>query len=158
MRSLSSLYLYLTGVIALLAIVGPATADEPRLQEIRQLTFGGENAEAYWSADGAKLIFQRTDPEGGCDQIYGLSPIDGTSSMLSSGEGRTTCGYYLPDGERFVYSTTALDSPECPAPPDRSQGYVWPIYSTYEIVLDAGDGSELVQLTDNEAYDAESTV
>ncbi len=140
------------------ALAGPLAADEPRLGEIRQLTFGGENAEAYWSANGEKLIFQRTDPDGGCDQIYSLSPVDGASEMISSGEGRTTCAYYLPDGERFVYATTALHSPECPAPPDRSQGYVWPIYSSYELVLDPGDGSDLIRLTDNDFYDAEATV
>ena len=143
-------------VVTLLSV--PALAQEPRLQDIRQLTFGGENAEAYWSANGEKLIFQRTDPSGGCDQIHDLSPEDGETRLLSSGEGRTTCAYYLPDGERFVYSTTALDSPDCPTPPDRSQGYVWPIYGAYELVLDLGDGSELVRLTDNEYYDAEATV
>jgi len=139
--------------------VSASQAQEPHLADVRQLTQGGENAEAYWSPDGSRLIFQRTGPEGGCDQIFSL-PVDAPESRqrLSSGQGRTTCAYSLPDGKRFLYSTTGLVSPECPAPPDRSRGYVWPIYHSYEIVLDPADGSAPVRLTDNDAYDAEATV
>ncbi len=134
-----------------------APAAEPHLADIRQLTSGGENAEAYWSADGKRLIFQRTLPEGGCDQEYVLDLAAGTPARrLSSGRGRTTCGFFFAD-DRFLYSTTELFSPACPPPPDRSRGYTWAVYDDYEIVLQQGDGA-LRRLTDNHAYDAEATV
>jgi Tol biopolymer transport system component/Iap family predicted aminopeptidase len=143
-----------------------AASTEPHLADVRQLTTGGENAEAYWSLDGTRLIFQRTPPEGGCDQMYVLDLASGgdgvpPATRVSSGRGRNTCGYFLPDGERFLYSTTELASPACPAPPDRSHGYTWPIYGDYEIVLHegaAGNEAGPRRLTDNRAYDAEATV
>src|SRR6185436_15964157 len=140
---------------------------EPHLADVRRLTAGGENAEAYWAPDGKQLIFQRTAPEsagsGGCDQIYRLDLAAGADgvpapALLSSGRGRTTCGYFLPDGKRFLYSTTELVSPTCPPPPDRSRGYTWAVYDSYEIVLDEGNGEAPRRLTDNRAYDAEATV
>ena len=141
-------------------VVGPLPA-EPHLADVRRLTEGGENAEAYWSPDGKRLIFQRTSADGGCDQIYRLDVDDSAripaAPRLSSGRGRTTCGYFLPDGERFLYSTTELFAPECPPPPDRSRGYVWAVYDSYEIVLQNGAGTPR-RLTDNRAYDAEATV
>jgi Tol biopolymer transport system component/Iap family predicted aminopeptidase len=142
-----------------LAATQPA---EPHLTDVRRLTEGGENAEAYWAPDGKRLIFQRTSPDGGCDQIYRLDLDASGGAMpaplrLSSGRGRTTCGYFLPDDGRFLYSTTEIFAPECPAPPDRSRGYVWAVYDSYEIVLQDGAGLPR-RLTDNRAYDAEATV
>jgi hypothetical protein len=144
--------------LLLTAATAPAaTAAEPHLADVRRLTTGGENAEGYWSPDGKHLIFQRTGPEGGCDQIYllDLGGPDAQPLRLSSGEGRTTCGYFLPDG-RTLYSTTAFSAPQCPATPDRNRGYVWPLYDSYEIVL-VEPGGTLRRLTENDAYDAEAT-
>ena len=127
---------------------------------VRQLTSAsGENAEAYWSPDGSSLIFQSTREPYGCDQIFSM-PISDPSALtlLSTGTGRTTCGYYTADGERVVFSSTHAASPQCPVPPDRSRGYVWPIYDTYQIYSAAPDGSDLKPLTDTESYDAEATV
>ncbi len=132
---------------------------EEHLREVRQLTFGGENAEAYWSPAGDRLIFQSTRPPYGCDQIFLLDPLaGGEPERVSTGTGRTTCGYFAAGGDRVVYSSTHAAGPECPPPPDRSQGYVWPLYDTYEIYSAALDGGDLRALTDNEAYDAEATV
>ena len=146
------------------ASAAPAAAlplHDPRevyLAEIRQLTFGGENAEAYWAPDGLKLSFQSTRPPYACDQIFSL-PVDGSApTLLSTGKGKTTCAYFYPDGKRFLYASTHLASPDCPAPPDRSKGYVWAIDSTYEIFARDTAGGELAQLTKNAAYDAEATV
>lgn len=132
---------------------------EVRLQEIRQLTFGGENAEGYWSPDGRELVFQSTRAPYGCDQIYRLPLAAGQEPVLvSGGTGRTTCGYFSADGERILYSSTHRASPDCPPTPDFSQGYVWPLYGAYEIFdVSLRDGS-LRQLTENQAYDAEATV
>jgi len=157
---------------SLISVASSATvateSPEPHLADVRRLTAGGENAEAYWAPDGQSLIFQRTAPDGAeagsCDQIYRLelSGAEGGSvpapTLLSSGRGRTTCGYFLPDGKRFLYSTTELSSPTCPPPPDRSRGYTWAVYDSYEIVLDEGNGGPPGRLTDNHAYDAEATV
>ena len=154
---------------ALLLIANLASADAARpgerhLAEVTQLTFGGENAEAYWSPDGRQLIFQAHRPPNGCDQIYtldvpALGSEPGDAELVSTGKGRTTCAYFTyPDGERILYSSTHSGGDACPPPPDRSRGYVWPIYSTYEIYSARPDGSDLRQLTDNDAYDAEATV
>ena len=132
---------------------------ETHLGEVRQLTSGGENAEAYWSPDGTELIFQSTRTPYECDQIFTLPISDPAAlTLVSTGQGRTTCGYFTADNERMIYSSTHAAGAQCPAPPDRSRGYVWPIYDTYQIYSAARDGSDLVALTDTDAYDAEATV
>ncbi|HXU32735.1 MAG TPA: peptidase M28, partial [Thermoanaerobaculia bacterium] len=132
---------------------------EPHLADLLQLTPGGENAEAYWSPDGKELILQAHGAADSCDQIYRLAADGGKPPIrVSSGKGRTTCSYFLRGGERVIFSSTEGSGPECPPPPDRSHGYVWAVYPTYEIWSAKPDGSDLVKLTDNRAYDAESTV
>lgn len=135
-----------------------AAPGERHLSGIRQLTFGGNNAEAYFSPDGKRLVFQRQeDAEAGCDQQYVMN-VDGSGMRrVSNGLGRTTCGYFYDGGRRILYSSTFEHSPECPPPPDRSQGYVWPL-GRFEIYSAKADGSDLRRLTTNDAYDAEATV
>lgn len=133
---------------------------EVHLSDLRQLTFGGENAEAYWSPDGSELVMQSTRPPYGCDQIFRL-PVDppGELRLVSTGTGRTTCAYFtFPAGERILFASTHHASEACPAPPEMSQGYVWALYPEYELYSARPDGSELVRLTDNGVYDAEATV
>jgi Tol biopolymer transport system component len=133
-------------------------AKETHLRNIRQLTFGGENAEAYFSFDGKQIILQSTRPPYKCDQIFTMN-IDGSSvKMVSTGKGRTTCGYFLPDGQRIIYSSTHLGSPDCPPVPDASEGYVWPLYRTFDIFSAKPDGTDLKRLTNADGYDAENTV
>lgn len=133
-------------------------AQETRLRNLQQLTFGGQNAEAYFSADGSKIIFQSTRPPFECDQIFSMN-VDGSEvKLLNSGKGRTTCGFFFPDGRRILYASTHLASDACPPAPDRSQGYVWPIYPSYEIFSADLDGSGLKRLTKNPGYDAEGTI
>jgi Tol biopolymer transport system component len=131
---------------------------ERHLRNIRQLTFGGNNAEAYFSPDGHRLIFQRQERvDSGCDQEYTMK-VDGSDlRRVSNGEGRTTCGYWYQGGHRILYSSTFEHGKACPPPPDRSQGYVWPL-NDLEIYTARADGSDLVRLTRNDAYDAEATV
>jgi len=131
---------------------------EKHLSNIRQLSFGGENAEAYFSGDGKKLIFQSTRDGRGCDQIYTMN-IDGSDvQMVSTGKGRTTCSYYYPDGKRITYSSTHLAGADCPPKPDFSRGYVWAIYPGYDIFSAAPNGSDLKQVTKTPGYDAESVI
>lgn len=130
---------------------------ESHLSNIRQLTFGGENAEAYWSPDGRNLILQSTRPPYECDQIFTLNLATGAMRLLSSGLGRTTCAYFMPSGLRAIYSSTHLHAPGCPPRPDHSKGYVWPLFE-YDIFSVRLDGTGLVQLTDDPGYDAEATV
>jgi TolB protein len=136
----------------------PPEPGEGHLRSIRQLTFDGNNAEAYFSPDGRRLIFQRQERgDAGCDQQYVMS-VDGTGlRRVSNGLGRTTCGYFSHGGRRILYSSTFEASPACPTPPDRSQGYVWPL-GAFEIYSARADGSDLRRLTTNDAYDAEATV
>jgi Tol biopolymer transport system component len=131
---------------------------EPRLANVRQLTAGGQNAEAYFSPDGTRLIFQSTMPGvTQCDQQFTMT-LDGQNvRMVSTGLGRTTCGYFLGDGERIVYSSTHHDSEACPTPPDRSQGYVWGL-DPYNIYLAPATGGRPQLLFGSDAYDAEATL
>ncbi len=132
--------------------------EEKHLRNIRQLTFGGENAEAYFSADDSKLIFQYHRGNDSCDQIYTMN-IDGSDKRLvSTGKGRCTCSYFFPDGKKILFSSTHLADSTCPPKPDFSQGYVWPLYEGYEIFSANADGSNLQQLTNSKGYDAEATI
>jgi Tol biopolymer transport system component len=132
---------------------------EVHFSDVRQLTFGGENAEAYWSPDGSELIFQSTHGPYACDQMFRMPISDPASlTLVSTGTGRTTCGYFTADGERVIYSSTHVAGEACPATPDRSRGYVWPIYDSYQIYSAATDGTDIKALTDTNFYDAEATV
>lgn len=140
------------------------TAEEGKhLRNVRQLTFGGQNAEAYFSADDKQLIFQHQGEGVPCDQIYTI-PVDtpddkpATPELVSTGKGRTTCSYFFPSGKRILYSSTHASSAECPPKPDYSRGYVWPIYDTYRIYIAKPDGSDLKLLTDSTGYNAEATI
>jgi TolB protein len=131
---------------------------EGHLRKIRQLTFGGNNAEAYFSPDGKRLIFQRQESlSSGCDQQYVVNADGSGMRRVSNGLGRTTCGYFYDGGSRILYSSTFEHSPECPPRPDYSKGYVWPL-NDLEIYTARADGSDLRRLTHNDAYDAEATV
>jgi Tol biopolymer transport system component len=143
--------------LAAIVLAGSLCA-QPRLENIRQLTFGGQNAEAYWSPDGRRLIFQATRDGLGCDQMFIMNADGSDVRMVSTGKGRTTCGYFLPDGKHILYSSTHETDAACPPPPDRSQGYVWAVYPSYDIYLATDDGKILRKLTDTPGYDAEATV
>ena len=138
-------------------------AEQRHLRNARQLTFGGQNAEAYFSADDKQLIFQHAGGDVACDQMY-IMPVstpDGSPPkprLVSTGKGRTTCGYFFPSGDRILYSSTHLASAECPPKPDYSHGYVWPVYASYDIFTARPDGSDLKRLTDAPGYDAEATI
>src|SRR6202048_3924907 len=136
---------------------------EKHLRNVRQLTFGGTNAEAYFSADDKYLIFMHQGEGVPCDQMYTMpvDTVDGKPAkpkLVSTGKGRTTCGYFFPAGDRILFSSTHDASPDCPPRPDYSHGYVWPIYSSYDIYTAKSDGSDLRRLTNSPGYDAESTI
>ncbi len=144
-------------------LAAPQTSDlalpqEKHLRNIKQLTFGGENAEAYFSADGRKLIFQSTRDGRECDQIFTMNADGSDVKMVSSGDGRTTCSYFLPSGKSILYSSTHLGAKQCPPRPDFSQGYVWAVYDTFDIFTANPDGSNVKQLTSTPGYDAETTI
>jgi Tol biopolymer transport system component len=134
----------------------PALEKEVHLANVRQLTFGGENAEAYFSFDGKRLSFQSTRA-GSCDQIYSMN-IDGSDVKRISEGGRTTCSYYTPDGRSIIYASTFKAGPSCPPTPDFSMGYVWPIYAEYDIYKADADGRNIRALTTTPGYDAEATI
>jgi Tol biopolymer transport system component len=135
-----------------------AAGVERHLRNIRQLTFGGENAEAYFSADGTRLIFQSTREGVPCDQIFTMK-LDGSDvTRVSTGKGRTTCGYFYPDGKQILYASTHQGGEACPPKPSFERGYVWPIYGSYDIYRADPDGSNLRPLTTTPGYDAEATI
>lgn len=160
MRNLSLLFaIFITLCISSFAQTNSLqTAGEKRLQNIKQLTFGGENAEAYFSFDGRQLVFQSKRDGRDCDQIYTMN-IDGSNQkMVSTGDGRTTCSYFLKGNKKILYGSTHLGAKACPPNPDFSKGYVWAIYPTYDIFTANADGSKPKQLTKTAGYDAEATV
>ena len=145
-------FLFICGLAACLS------AQSEHLTGIRQLTHGGQNAEAYWSPDGKRLIFQSTRPPYDCDQIFIMNADGSDPRLVSSGKGRTTCAYFLKDNKRIIYASTHLAADACPAPPDRSKGYVWGVFAGYDIFLATDTGKILKRLTDAPGYDAEGTV
>jgi len=131
--------------------------DEPHLANIRQLTFGGENAEAYWNLEGTELSFQSTRDELECDQIFRMN-ADGTNQrQVSVGDGRTTCGFIMNDGG-MIYSSTHGHGTGCMWKPDHRQGYVWPLYPEMDIWVAAADGADARVVFASDGYDAEATV
>ena len=140
---------------------------EKHFKNMRQLTFGGDNAEAYFSFDDSKLVLQVTNKEKGieCDQIF-YAPIPKTTEetfdmkLVSTGKGRTTCSYFMPGDSTIIYASTHQASEACPPPPDseKIKAYVWPLYPTFEIYTANLNGEIIKKLTDNGSYDAEATV
>jgi len=147
---------------------GPAvhgTPDDPlrdtrevHLRNVKQLTFGGTNAEAYFSPDGKRLVFQSTRESYACDQIFVMNADGSDVRLVSTGKGKTTCAYFFRDGKRLLYSSTHLTSTECPPRPDYSKGYVWGVYSAFQIFVASDAGKILKQLTTGPAYNAEATL
>ena len=138
--------------------------DEANLKNVKQLTFGGDNAEAYWSFNGKYLSFQATNEAWGteCDQIYYM-PAGGYSGnqppLVSTGKGRTTCAYFMPGDTAILYASTHLGNEACPETPHSVQGqYVWPIYADFDIFVANLEGKIIKQLTDSPGYDAEATI
>ncbi|MFT3824963.1 MAG: DPP IV N-terminal domain-containing protein [Chitinophagaceae bacterium] len=141
---------------------------ETHFKNVRQLTFGGDNAEAYFSFDGKWLIFQRTNPKDGlpCDQMFiGKIPTNANEKfeykMVSTGKGRTTCGFFTKDGKHVIYASTHLAGDACPPVPDRAKygnKYIWPLYDSYDIFMADLNGKIVKQLTSSKGYDAEATL
>ncbi len=131
---------------------------EAHLRHIRQLTFGGQNAEAYFSYDGRRLIFMSTREPYQCDQIFTMNTDGSNVHLVSTGKGRTTCGYLYPDGKHLLYSSTHSSSDACPPRPDYSHGYVWGVYSSYQIYFADDSGKILKELTSGPGYNAEATL
>jgi hypothetical protein len=137
----------------------PAAPVEPRLTDLRQLTFGGENAEAYWSMGGEELIFQARTGAMQCDRIYRMKVADPKQVVpVSNGKGATTCSYFLPGDDDVVFASTESGGDACPPKPSMEFGYTWALYDSYEIYRAKADGTGQVRLTDSPGYDAEATV
>ncbi len=139
--------------------------EEKHFKSLRQVTFGGDNAEAYWSFDDKQLVFQSNNKNWNvsCDQMFLMNADesfkDKIPKMLSTGKGRTTCSYFLPDNKHIIYASTHLGADACPETPLRKEGkYIWPIYDTYDIFVADLEGNITAQLTNEKGYDAEPTV
>ena len=133
-------------------------AKEKHLRHIKQLTFGGQNAEAYFSFDGRRLIFMTTREPYKCDQIFIMNSDGSDQHLVSTGDGRTTCGYFFGDGKHILYSSTHQAGRECPPRPDYSHGYVWAVYPEYQIYYAEDSGKIVKQLTTGPGYNAEAVL
>ena len=141
--------------------------EEKHFKNLQQLTFGGDNAEAYFSFDSKWIIFQRTNPKEGimCDEMFiGKVPKYGEKFIykkISSGKGRVTCGAIMKDGKHIIYASTHLGADTCPPVPDRKKydnKYIWPLYDSYDIFMADMNGKIVKQLTNSKGYDAEATL
>src|ERR1700726_1605324 len=139
-------------------VLMPLLSFGQHLSNLKQLTHGGQNAEAYWSPDGKRLIFQATRDTTECDQQYIMNADGSDMHLVSTGKGVTTCGYFLPDGKHIIYASTHEAGPSCPARPDRSKGYLWAVYPGFDIYLADDKGKIEKKLTDSAGYDAEGTI
>jgi Tol biopolymer transport system component len=140
--------------------------EETNFKSLRQVTYGGDNAEAYWSFDDKQLVFQSNNVKWGvnCDQMFLMNAEETFTDsiappMVSTGKGRTTCSYFLPDNKHIIYASTHLGGDKCPQVPVKENGkYIWPIYDTYDIFVADLEGNIVKQLTFEDGYDAEPTV
>lgn len=153
-------------VLVLATCLNPLLAQEPHLINIQKLTYGGDNAEAYFSPNGKKASFQSNNKAWGlqCDQIFDLdiskAKIDSTykPNMISTGKGRTTCSYYMPNGKDILYASTHLGGDSCPPSPEIKGKYLWAVYKDFDIFVASPQGKIIHQLTNTPGYDAEATV
>lgn len=138
----------------------PPYHGEDHFRSLRQLTFGGENAEAYFSWDGSLIIFQSTRPPYECDQIFTMKTDGSDVRLVSTGAGRTTCAFIGRGNERIIYASTHMADENCPAPPEgiSPHSYAWVLYDSFDIFSANIDGSGLVRLTDEPGYDAECAI
>lgn len=158
----AALFLLCTG-FSLPAFAGDSTAalifpGERHFASMRQLTFGGENAEGYFSFSESKLIFQSTRDSFRCDQMFTMDLRSLDTRLVSTGGGRTTCGYFFPGDSVVLFASTHASGPGCPPTPDFSHGYTWAVYPEYDIYTTRADGSNLRLLTSSPGYDAEATI
>ena len=143
------------GAVAVDHLIQPG---EEHFEHLWQLTWGGENAEAYWSFAGDRLVLQSRQPDEGvdCDRIYVTDGAD--LSQVSTGTGVTTCSYFLPGDDSVLFASTHAGHDDCPPPPDRSRGYVWALHPEYDIYVRDLETNELKTLVTGPGYDAEGTV
>jgi TolB protein len=149
-----------------------ASVTERHLTNIRQLTIGRQNAEAYFSFSGTKLIFQSTNnwPKDsqattarpaeaglGCYQMYVMDVATKSVQLVSTGAGATTCGYFFPGDRRVLYSSTHGAGPNCPPKLKRDGAYRWAL-DDYDIYSVGVDGKDMQRLTSSSRYDAEATI
>lgn len=149
-------------------VVTPKPKPEKHLQNIRQLTFGGDNAEAYWSPNGKWLTFQSNNPKWGlrCDHIFAMQVKKAAGNPayipknISRGKGRTTCSYFMPDGKHILFASTMAAADTCPPTPDLRRGgkYLWPVYADYDIYVADLKGNIVKRLTNRHGYDAEAVL
>ncbi|MFN4079623.1 MAG: TolB family protein [Saprospiraceae bacterium] len=160
------LLLFLSLLTLAPAICAQQTAGEPHLRNIRQLTFGGDNAEAYWNPDGTRLTFQSNNSAWGlqCDHIFVLE-VDRAADNpdykpvpISNRYGRTTCSFFMPDGRHVLYASTYAEGTSCPHEPLKTGKYLWPIYPEYDIFISDLNGNVVKRLTARHGYDAEAVV
>jgi TolB protein len=141
------------------------------LKNIKQLTFDYARAgEAYFSPDGKLIIFQAEEKgENPFYQIFVQDLQTGRARRVSPGAGRTTCGYFRPDGRRIIFASAhtnphfkeeaadELRKRAEEATSGRRRRYEW-VFDPYMRIYEADlDGGNLRLLTDAPGYNAEGS-
>ncbi len=155
-------------ILSGLAIIATFTlsAQEKHLKNLKQLTYGGDNAEAYFSPNGKFASFQSNNSKWGlqCDQIFSLDISKASKDttyrppLISTGKGRTTCSYFMPNSKDILYASTHKANDSCPPAPQTKGKYLWAVYKDFDIYVADSKGKIIKQLTDAPGYDAEATV
>jgi len=136
----------------------PSRADEPNLTNVRQLTFGGQNAEAYWSVDGKQITYQTRQPEYPDEQIYRMNADGSGKTLISTGKGRTTCSYFAPDGKHIYFSSTHATNEGAQKPLDMSKGYLWMVNPEFALYRTPVGGGKPEPIIVKPGYIAETTI
>lgn len=138
----------------------PVQADlrESSLGALKQLTFGGQNAEAYWDISGSRLVWQSRQPQFPDEQIFSMNADGSGKRLISTGLGRTTCSYFAPDMSGIFFSSTHAKDPGPQKPIDMSKGYVWMVNPNFSLWRSKLDGSGLEQVISKRGYVAETTI
>lgn len=160
-------FFLLLSLTPVLSFVSAQQNTEPQLTNLKQLTFGGDNAEAYFSSDGKKLSFQSNNPQWDlkCDQVFYMIIEEAEDNrtyqpvMVSNGEGRNMCSYYLPGDKKILFASTfkSATGKDCPPDPPK-EGKYWAINPGFDIFVADEKGKVSKQITATPGYDAEATV
>lgn len=137
----------------------PSIPGEVHLKNVRQLTFGGQNAEAYLDVAGKRLIYQSNQSDYVDEQVLTMN-LDGSGKrIVSTGKGRCTCAYFIPRSNRIMFSSTHATQPGAQPSVDMSKGYVWMVNEHYALYSAKEDGSDLKPvIVKPGAYVAETTI
>lgn len=132
--------------------------DETHLSNVRQMTFGGQNAEAYWSTDGRQIAYQARQPGYPDEQVFVMKADGSGKKLISTGKGRCTCSYFTPDQKWVYFSSTHERNEGAQKPVDMSKGYVWMVNPDFALYRKNVASGQMEPILKRDGYVAETTI